>query len=84
MIRLHLTLAGHRFNFGSGALLALAAAIGVVVLFSAYVDALHHSVERGEILRQAQRADAGVRRDAVRYDPDLTLRGVPRVATLSR
>lgn len=84
MIRLNLTVAGHRFTFGSAALLVLAAAVGVVVLFSAYVDALHHSVERGEILRQAQRADLGVRRDRVSFDPDVSLRSVRRVATLSR
>jgi hypothetical protein len=84
MIRLNLTLAGHRFSFGSGALLALAAAIGAALMFSAYVDALHHSVARGESLRQAQRADAGVRRDAVRFDPDLSPRAVRRVAALSR
>ena len=84
MIRLHFTLAGHRFSFDSVALLGLAALIGVVVLFSAYVDALHHSVARGELLRQTQRADAGVRRDAVRFDPDLSPRTVRRVATLSR
>jgi len=84
MIRLHLTLAGHRFTFDSGALLGLAALIGVIVLFTAYVDALHHSVERGELLRQAQRADAGVRREAIRFDPDLSPRTVRRVATLAR
>ena len=84
MIRLHLTLAGHRFSFGSGALVGLAALIGVFVLFTAYVDALHHSVQRGELLRQSQRADIGVRRDMVRFDPDLSPRVVRRVATLSR
>ncbi len=85
MIRLNLTVAGHRFSFGSSALLlTLAASIGVVVLFSAYVDALHHSVQRGEVLRQAQRADAGVRSTQVSYDPDVSLRSVRRVATLSR
>jgi hypothetical protein len=84
MIRLHLTLAGHRFSFGTGLLLGLAALVGCMVLFSAYIDALHHSVARGELLRQAQRADIGVRRDAVRFDPDLSPRAVRRVATLSR
>jgi hypothetical protein len=84
MIRLHFTLAGHRFSFGSGALLGLAALIGVAVLFTAYVEALHHSVQRGELLRQAQRADVGVRRDTVRFDPDLSPRTVRRVATLAR
>ncbi len=84
MIRLQLTLAGHRFSFGSGLLLGVAALIGCAVLLFAYVDALHHSVARGESLRQAQRADAGVRRDVLRFDPDLSPRAVRRVATLAR
>ena len=84
MIRFNLSIAGHRFNFGGGALLmALAAAVGLVMLFSAYLDALHHSVQRGELLRQTQRADAGVR-SPMNFDPDVSLRSVRRVATLSR
>lgn len=84
MIRLNLTVAGHRFNFGSAALLALAAAIAAVLVFSAYVDALHHSVQRGETLRQTQRADTGARLTRVNFDPDVSRRSVRRVATLSR
>lgn len=84
MIRFNLSVAGHRFNFGGSALLmALVAAVGMVMLFSAYVDALHHSVQRGETLRQLQRADAGVR-GPMNIDRDVSLRSVRRVAALSR
>ena len=82
-MRLHLHLAGHRFNFSAELMLAIAASLAVPILFSVYVDALHRSVERGEMLRQAQRADAALRRDAVQIQPQALV--APRkVATLAR
>jgi hypothetical protein len=55
MTHFQLTLANITFNFRPQAvLLAGAAAIGGIVLMSAFVGTLRESVQRGETLRQAQ------------------------------
>lgn len=54
MTRFHLRFGAIRLSFGPQLLLWLSAALAVSMLLSAYVDALHASVRRGEALRQAQ------------------------------
>lgn len=58
MTTLQLTLSNHSFSFRPLAVLLWAgSAIALLVIMSAYVSALHVAVERGEALRESQRAD---------------------------
>ena len=61
MTHYQLTLANHTFSFRPQVLLLWAAAcIGGMLLMFAYVGALKEAVQRGEVLRQAQRAGDGL------------------------
>jgi len=60
MTHYQLTLAKHTFSFRPRVLLLwIAAFIGGTLLMFAYVGALKEAVQRGEMLRQAQRAGDG-------------------------
>jgi len=61
MTHYQLTLANHTFSFRPRVLLLWAAAcVGGMLLMFAYVGALKEAVQRGEMLRQAQRAGYGL------------------------
>lgn len=58
MTHLQLTLANRMFSFRPAvALFWAVAVITMLVIMSAYISALHVAVERGEALREMQRAD---------------------------
>jgi hypothetical protein len=60
MTHFHLRLWDHTLSFRPALVLSYAAAaICALLMMSAYVDALRHSVSRGEALREVQRQGAG-------------------------
>ena len=60
MTQIHLRLWDHTLSFRPVLVVSYgAAAICALLMMSAYVDALRHSVSRGEVLREVQRQGPG-------------------------
>jgi hypothetical protein len=85
MTHYQLTLANHTFSFRPQVLLLWAAAcIGGMLLMFAYVGALKEAVQRGEALRQTQRAGYGLAAAAEGGSTQRSNSGVRKLVALDR